>query len=836
MDEEVEQISELTTIKPVKRREHEAGEVSLTPQLEKLILKIMSDATRVRNVALVGPLQHGKTSFTDMLVKRQHADFIDIASPVHNIDKYTQFTTKLDELERTISIKAVPISLVLQNSNSVPHLCNIMETPGHPDFSDELIAALRLADGEVLIVDAVEGVTVRCFVVLLIGELKLSPEVAYYKLQDTIKVINEHIKYVTPPAEHIQAIDPSYGNVCYASAKEGWLFTLQSFAKQCAKLHPNPFDANNFASYLWGDWYFDPVDKCFKEKQADSGAKLSFVQFVLEPLHKLHSQGIEVDNKNVEATFREVCLISSCSNYQLNDRSAFGSSSATGFTDMLVEHIPSAGKAARHKLKHIYPGSKTSGIYLAMESCYKSGSLMADIPKLYPRYDWRYFDSFGRVYSGEIEVGDTIGILSSDNDADDDEDPLRILDEKVTMLWVYLGRQKVCVNKVPAGAWVLIEVDNGDKKATTFCRSDIKDFHPDVRKFKPLQLNPFHVVKRKVEATIEATNRETQQESYRDLCTLAKSYAPMITEGYGDYTILGTGELYLDSAWKDLTELYSALEWKSAGPFVSFSETISKSSAKCSAVTCDEKNKITVALFKYRFPSVLLDVKLLSEIDDSLLKKVAEFIHYGFRHHVREGPLCGEPMRDVTFRILDLEIEPYESDGYRHDIVAMVYRAAYLALLKATPVLMEPLYRVQIYALEECRGVILELLNGRRGDIISEVTQSTCTYEAKLPVTESFGFAKELHHLMRGQAHCSLTFDGWAIAPFLPSCIDQTFSSPVKYFGHKYVLETRRLKKMYKLTSDAKFDEMTISLLAGEDSELHDQLVGLQHQFKKMIC
>ncbi|KAI4377176.1 hypothetical protein MLD38_014852 [Melastoma candidum] len=183
--------------------------------------------------------------------------------------------TRIDEQERRISIKAIPISLVLEDSNSKSYLCNIMDTPGHVNFSDEMTAALRLADGAVLIVDAAEGVMVNTerairhaiqerlpiVVVInkvdgLITELKLPPKDAYHKLRHTLEIINNHISAASSVAGGVQVIDPAAGNVCFASATAGWSFTLQSFAKLYLKLHGIPFDANKFASRLWGDSYY----------------------------------------------------------------------------------------------------------------------------------------------------------------------------------------------------------------------------------------------------------------------------------------------------------------------------------------------------------------------------------------------------------------------------------------------------------------------------------------------------------------------------------------------------------------------------------------------------
>lgn len=157
MDED-EQPLEMPIIKPVRNVRFEVGvKDSSTYVTTEFLLGLASNPALVRNVALVGHLQHGKTVFMDMLVEQTHEiSTFDIEGERHM--RYTD--TRIDEQERKISIKAVPMSLVLEDSNAKSYLCNIMDTPGHVNFSDEMTAALRLADGAVLVVDAADGVMV----------------------------------------------------------------------------------------------------------------------------------------------------------------------------------------------------------------------------------------------------------------------------------------------------------------------------------------------------------------------------------------------------------------------------------------------------------------------------------------------------------------------------------------------------------------------------------------------------------------------------------------------------------------------------------------------------
>lgn len=898
VNDEDEQPLEQPIIKPVRNIKFEVGvKDSSTYVSSQFLVGLMSNPSLVRNVALVGHLQHGKTVFMDMLVEQtHHTPTFDI-----NSEKHIRYTdTRIDEQERRISIKAVPMSLVLEDSNSKSYLCNIMDTPGHVNFSDEMTAALRLADGAVLVVDAAEGVMVNTerairhaiqeqlpiVVVInkvdrLITELKLPPKDAYHKLRHTIEVINNHISAVSSTAGNVQVIDPAAGNVCFAGATAGWSFTLHSFARLYLKLHGIPFDADKFASRLWGDMYYNPEDRTFKKKPPASGAERSFVQFVLEPLYKIYSQVIGEHKKSVEATLAEFGVTLPNSAYKLNVRpllrlacsQVFGS--ASGFTDMLVKHIPSAKVAAARKVDHTYTGPKDSMIYQAMLDCDPAGPLMVNVTKLYPKSDCSSFDAFGRVYSGKIMTGQSVKVLGEGYSPEDEED---MTVKEVTKLWVCQARYRLPISMAPPGSWVLIEgVDASIMKTATLCNVNYNE--EDIYIFRPLQFNTLPVVK----TATEPLNPSELPKMVEGLRKISKSYPLAITkvEESGEHTILGTGELYLDSIMKDLRELYSEVEVKVADPVVSFCETVVESSSmKCFAETPNKKNKITMIaeplekglaediengivsidwnrkalgdFFKTKYdwdllaarsiwafgpdkqgPNILLDDTLPTEVDKGLLGAVKDSIVQGFQWGAREGPLCDEPIRNVKFKIVDARIAPEPLHRGSGQIIPTARRVAYSAFLMATPRLMEPVYYVEIQTPIDCLTAIYTVLSRRRGHVTADVPQpGTPAYIVKafLPVIESFGFETDLRYHTQGQAFSLSVFDHWAIVPGDP--LDKSIvlrplePAPIQHLAREFMVKTRRRKGMSEDVSINKFfDEAMVVELAQQAADIHQQMM-----------
>ncbi|KAI3901874.1 hypothetical protein MKW92_040771 [Papaver armeniacum] len=843
----------------------ENGKV-LTESDEDDLIRLMSDPLSIRNVALVGQLGHGKTVFMDKLVIHTHYvssdELREVATTLKPILRFTD--TTVYEKVKQMSIKAIPMSFVLKDSDAKSYLCNIIDTPGHVDFNDEMTAALRLADGAVLIVDATEGVmlnTRRAIyhaikeklpivlvinkIDMLITKLELSPNDAYRKLRSIIEEVNFHITAVSSTAGGAQTIDPLLGNVCFASASAGWSFTLQSFAKLYVKRHRGvPISALEFGSQLWGDKYFNPDTQRFSGEPPHHRVNRSFVQLILEPLYKIYDQvsterqasvlqqtfgilGVKLPDSAYDLTF-SLKLRLACS-------SVFGS--VTGFTDMLVQHIPSAKEAAASKVENIFGGAEGSPAFKAIMDCDPSGPLMVNVTKLYPRKS-RYgtvFDALGRVYSGEIQTGQTVQVLRDDYSPDDgDEEDIAVTE--VSRLWVYQARYRIPVSRAPAGSLVLIEGVGAsiDKTATLTHVDDVEEAYP----FEPLRFNTLPVVKTVIEP-FEGSRRPSAM--CDGLRMIIKTY-PLATvlneknmypqkgaEESFESTISGTGKLYLECILWDLTR-HSQMGFKVADPDVSFRETVEKSSSvKCFA---DNQNRITmiaeplekglvediengdVSMSQQSLPDVwafgsdkqepniLLADTIANEVDNSLLNDVKDLIVQGFQWATRAGPLCDEPIRNVRFRIVDTMISPEPLHRSIVHIMRTAERAAFSAFLMASPRLMEPVYYVEIQTPIDLVPDIMRVLSLRRGNVMIYVPQSGTPppyiVKALLPVIESFRFATDLKQITGTRALCLFVFDHWDIVPGdplqAPALIVPGEPLETPTLAREFVLKTRRRK------------------------------------------
>jgi len=611
-DEDAQAITE-PIIAPVRQKVFSVleKEIPRTTYSPSYLAALMERPELIRNVAVVGHLHHGKTAFLDLLVQQTHEQ---PWSP-HKEVRYTD--SRKDEQQRGLSIKSTPVSLVLPDSAGKSYLLHVMDTPGHVNFSDEVTAALRVADAAVVVVDAVEGLMLNTERVLkhavqerlpvlvvinkvdrLVAELKLPPADAYHKLSHTLQEVNAVLARVAPnggPGGQPYRVSPELGTVCFASARDDWCFSLSSFASLYAARHPG-LPARAFARRLWGDWYHDERTGAFARKPPHAGAPRTFVQFVLEPLYKLYAQVLGEEPATLARTLGSLGVRIRKSELHLDPRPLlrlvlrrfFGS--AAGFVDMVSRHGPSPVAAGRARCEHAYTGSQESAEGAAMRACDARGPLMVNVVKLYAGVDGSEFLALGRVLSGTVRRGQVVRVLGESYTAEDGED---VAEREVVSVSVGQARYRIDLNRAPAGNWVLLGgvdativktatlVDPADESAAGACI------------FRPLRFNTHSAVK----LAVEPLNPSDLPKMLDGLRKVNKTY-PLLTtrvEESGEHVLVGTGELYLDCVMHDLRVMYAGVEVKVADPAVSFCETVEDtSSLKCFAETPNRKNKLTM--------------------------------------------------------------------------------------------------------------------------------------------------------------------------------------------------------------------------------------------------
>lgn len=605
-------------IAPVEQKKFNVEEADLPPVFfdREFMADLMNFPDQTRNVALAGHLHHGKTAFMDMLVMETHdiADRLDrrVGKKRDEALRYTDVHTL--ERERGVSIKAAPMSLVLQSTKGKSHLLHIIDTPGHVNFVDEVAAAFRLVDGVCLVVDVVEGVQVNTEQIIkhavledipltliinkmdrLILELKLPPKDAYFKLKHVVEEVNTVIANTVPTKAASRRLSPEKGNVLFACTDMGWCFTLPSFAKMYTDTYGD-INADDFARRLWGDVYYNPKKRNFTRKPAEERSARSFVHFVLEPIYKIFTHSISDSPEQLKLVLASLGIELKPSQYKADANvilklvceQFFGPS--TGFVDMVVKHIPSPSEGAQRLLERYYTGPLDTKVAESMRTCNQDGPLVVHVTKLFNTSDAKSFYSFGRVLSGTARPGAAVRVLGEGYSLDDEEDMTMA---SIGEVFIAESRYNVPTDGVPAGNMVLLGgIDNSIVKSATIVPPKLED-DEDAFIFKPVT----HFTESVLKVAVEPINPSELPKMLDGLRKVQKSY-PLIStkvEESGEHIILGTGELYMDCVLHDLRRLYADMDIKVSDPVTRFCETVVETSAtKCYAITPNKKNKITM--------------------------------------------------------------------------------------------------------------------------------------------------------------------------------------------------------------------------------------------------
>ena len=795
----------------------------------------LKNKNNIRNMSVIAHVDHGKSTLTDSLVTLAGI----ISNEKAGVARYTD--TRPDEQERCITIKSTSISMYYEikdpedipaSANGNGFLINLIDSPGHVDFSSEVTAALRVTDGALVVVDCIEGVCVQTETVLrqaltervkpvviinkvdrCILELKEDPEEAYQQFAREIENVNVLISTYKDDLLGDVQVDPGKGTVAFGSGLQGWAFTLKAFAKMWSAKFG--IDRNRMLNKLWGDNFWDAKAKAWRNNnQGADGKKLerAFVQFCFAPITKLFNAIMEGRKDDYTKMFQSLQIKLTQEEASKDGKELLKTvmkkwlPAGECLLEMIVMHLPSPVEAQKYRTENLYTGPMTDEAAIAMKNCDENGPLMMYVSKMIPTSDKGRFYAFGRVFAGTVKTGQKARICGP-NYVPGKKDDCVVKNIQRTMLM--MGRYTDPIDECPCGNVIgLVGVDQYLLKSGTITDSDTAHTIKDMK----FSVSPV------VRVAVECKNPSDLPKLVEGMKRLSRSDPLCLcyTEETGEHIVAGAGELHLEVCLKDLREQYcDGVPLIVTEPVVSFRETVTEpSSIQCLSKSANNQNRLFMRAVP--FPEGLTDdiengtikpdqdlkerAKILSEKygwdqDEcrkiwcfgpnnngpnlffdvtkgvQYLNEVKDSIVNGFNNAMHEGVVCNEQIRGVRINLEDVKLHADAIHRGGAQIIPCARRCCFACVLTGAPNLLEPMFLAEIQCPESAIGGIYTVMSRRRGKIIEEEQRPGTPLfivKAHLPVCESFGFTEDLRSHTSGQAFPQCVFSHWQLMQGTP--------------------------------------------------------------------
>eukprot|EP00088_Acartia_fossae_P046329 TRINITY_DN4_c0_g1_i4.p1 TRINITY_DN4_c0_g1~~TRINITY_DN4_c0_g1_i4.p1 ORF type:complete len:850 (-),score=338.46 TRINITY_DN4_c0_g1_i4:446-2995(-) len=581
----------------------------------------MDKKKNIRNMSVIAHVDHGKSTLTDSLVAKAGIIAASKAGETRATD------TRKDEQERCITIKSTAISMFFEmeekdmafvkqeKENSRGFLVNLIDSPGHVDFSSEVTAALRVTDGALVVVDCVSGVCVQTETVLrqaiaerirpvlfmnkmdrALLELQLEQEELYQTFQRIVENVNVIVAtYADDDGPMgVVRVDVNNGSVGFGSGLHGWAFTLKQFAEMYAAKFG--VDIDKMMKKLWGENFFNPKTKKWS-KSKDNDNKRSFNMYVLDPIYMVFDA---IMNFKKEETAKLLGKLTTANGKAVKDILKADELEMEGkplmkcvmrnwlpagdaMFQMIVIHLPSPVTAQKYRAELLYEGPADDAACTGIKNCDPEAPLMMYISKMVPTSDKGRFYAFGRVFSGKIATGLKARIMGPNFIPGKKED---LYEKSIQRTILMMGGKVEAIEDVPAGNICgLVGVDQFLVKTGTI--TTCKEAH----NMKVMKFSVSPVVR----VAVEPKNPADLPKLVEGLKRLAKS-DPMVQcmiEESGEHIIAGAGELHLEICLKDLEEDHAAIPLKKSDPVVSYRETVSEESGiMCLSKSPNKHNRL----------------------------------------------------------------------------------------------------------------------------------------------------------------------------------------------------------------------------------------------------
>ena len=692
---------------------------------------------------------------------------------------------------------------------------NLVDTPGHIDFSSEVSAAIRITDGAVVLVDSIEGVSAQTTTVLrqalaekltpilvinkidrYFYELKLTGEEAYSRLRSIIAQVNEMIELYQPDCP--TKLDPQIGNVLFTCARYNWGFSIKTFSEMFAKKSGKPYE--QYMKILWGDMFVNPETK--KISNSPAGGIRGFDYFIYTPMQNAINAMFDND-KNMDMILEKAFITLTPaekkavpgSNTEI--RKVLRKSYPLGpmLVETIVKFMPTPYEAQQRKVSVLYTGPPDHPTYKSIETCDPDGELVIYISKMIPTGVGGTFYSFGRVFSGTVRPGQRVSILGANYEPGSKTD---CFDNKSIQGVIKLvGAKTERVEEMKCGNTVaLIGISEYLMKSGTVTTCPSK-YPIRTMKFSVSPVVRIAIAPKNM-AEIGKFNEGVVRLSKSDPCLKVE-----LSES-GDTIIGVSGALHGEIAVNDLRDFLGGLEIVVSEPVVPYRETVTALSPVCLSKSPNKHNRLyctaeplpedivkdlesgeytlrdqqkltrrlvdvygwekstTTKVWAMENGNMLIDatrgVDYMLEIKDSVVA--------GFSMFVNAGVMCEEPVRGVLFKLVDVNLHSDSIHRGNGQILVTARRVFCAACLLGAPRLMEPLYNVTIQVDDENKNKIFGVMSRKRGFVTgTEQIAGLPLWNVTglLPVAESFDFDAVMKEATSGKGLPSCLFSHYEI-------------------------------------------------------------------------
>ena len=529
-----------------------------------------------------------------------------------------------DEQERGITMESSTISLSFELQQR-KYLINLIDSPGHVDFSADVSMAVRLCDGALLVVDVVEGVCIQTHAVLrqayeerlrpclvlnkmdrLITELDLTPKEAYEHLARIIEQVNAitssflnsewmgqetHTEFDAENKELDMFFAPEKGNVVFASAIDGWGFRVLDRMDYLTKTKFPQFSKRQLCKVCWGEYYFNGK-KVYERTKTQRDKPTMFTQFILRPIYEMYKQTLKQPDNTKYGTMCEVLDLKPVHQRQSpRQRLKLTMSQwlplSHALLAMVVRCVPNPREAQQSKAEAVYPKDTDPSALTTIQACdpdsedvvvfvskmiairredLADGVLLASIDN---EDSEEVFVAIARVFSGTLRVGMSgLKVLGPKHDPLQGVEHVQDIPPHTIQPLLIMGTQSFPQDAVPAGSICGI-LGLGQKilKTATLSSSITS---PSLSKMSS-QAAP--ILRVSVQPK-QASDWPALQEGLRLLNRADGVVEIKVQADTGEHLLCVIGELHLERCIKDLTERFAKVDVVVSPPIATFKETI----------------------------------------------------------------------------------------------------------------------------------------------------------------------------------------------------------------------------------------------------------------------